>query len=155
MYIHKSARPYLSERHSQSLNNALRLLNNFRRWNVVKFNVKDGTRLSFLEYENFDCTEFPCLMRSCQVDLTSQTTKNRNHSTENPPVLHRKELLMYPGYPGLAKFQQLTAQLENMGAFKNIVKLGTKLRWQDELYRLNIVIKDHTATNSSCQDHVS
>ena len=52
-----------------------------------------------------------------------------------------------PGnHPDHEKFQGLTAQLESMGAFKNIVKLGTKHRWEDELTKLNIVIKDHVAT---------
>ena len=43
------------------------------------------------------------------------------------------------------KFESLTKTLEKFGAFKNITKLGTKLRWEDELNRLGIVVKDHKA----------
>jgi len=53
---------------------------------------------------------------------------------------------VHPNHPDRAKFLNLTAQLEDLGAFKNIVKLGTKHRWEDELTKLNIVIKDHVAT---------
>lgn len=146
MYAHKSAKPLLLEKYSQSLNKSLQLLNDFELWNVVKFNLKDGTKLSFLEYESFEKHEFPCLIQSCQVDLQTQSIKVRKHSTFNPPVLHRKELLIRPDHPEATKFKKLTLQLEALGAFKNVVKLGTKIRWADELNRLNIVIKDHIAT---------
>ena len=145
MYAHKSALPFLLQKHFQSLKNSRHLISNFRHWNVVKFDLKTNTKLSFLEYESFEEIEFPCLLQSCQVDLKLQTIKIRNHSVTNPPVLHRKELLICPDHPKLKKFQTLTHQLEVLGAFKNIVKLGTKLRWQEELERLNIVIKDHIA----------
>ena len=154
MYAHKGALPFLTDRQSRSLKNSLQLLSNFRLWNVVKFNLKDVEKLSFLEYESFEKTEFPCLIQSCQVDLKLQIIKIRKHSATNPPVLHRKELLMRPDHPDLTKFQSLTLQLENLGAFKNIVKLGTKLRWQDELDGLNIVIKDHVVTKTGRPNNV-
>ena len=154
MYAHNSARPLLSAEYSKLLNESLHLLNDFKHWNVVKFDLKNYKKLSFLEYESFEKTEFPCLIQSCQVDLEFQTAKIRNHSKSNPPVLHRKELLMRPDHPELTKFQSLTLQLENLGAFKNIVKLGTKLRWQDELDGLNIVIKDHVVTKTGRPNNV-
>lgn len=146
MYAHKSATSLLQKKHSHSLNKSLQLLNDFEHWNVIKFNLRDDTNLSFLEYESFEKHEFPCLIQSCQVDLKAHTIKVRKHSTFNPPVLHRKELLIRPDHPEANKFKKLTLQLETLGAFKNIVKLGTKNRWADELNRLNIVIKDHIAT---------
>jgi DNA phosphorothioation-associated putative methyltransferase len=154
MYAHKSALPFLPDKSTRSFNNALPFLRDLKDWNVIKFSHSHIEKLSFLEYESFEETEFPCLIRSCQIDLKLQTIKPRKYSTANPPVLHRKELLMRPDYPGLAKFQNLTLQLETLGAFKNIVKLGTKLRWQDELNRLSIVIKNHTATKISIQNDV-
>jgi hypothetical protein len=126
----------------------LQLLRDFKHWNVIKFSLKDVKKLSFLEYESFAETEFPGLIHSCQVNLNLQSIKIRKHSTSNPPVLHRKELLMRPDHPELNKFRSLTLQLESLGAFKNIVKLGTRLRWQDELDGLKIVIKDHVATQT-------
>ena len=59
--------------------------------------------------------------------------------------MHRKELLIDPARSDYQKFESLTKTLEKFGAFKNITKLGTKLRWEDELNRLGIVVKDHKA----------
>ena len=105
----------------------------FRNLECDKIKYKNPEQLSFLEYESFEQAEFPSLFRSCQVDLQLQKTSSQTALSNNPPVLHRKELLVHPNHPDAKNSRDLTAQLENMGAFKNIVKLGTKLRWQDEL----------------------
>jgi len=145
MYIHKSGQKLLSKEYLKTIEKSLPLLSDFSTWNVIKLNIKNPKQLSFLEYESFKYYEFPTLFRSCQVDLQLQKIKVRRHSANNPPVLHRKELLVHPNHPELEKFQRLTAELENMGAFKNIVKLGTKLRWQEELVRLQITVQNHMA----------
>ena len=155
MYAHKSAMPLISIEQEHLLKQCELLIPDFKFWNVVKFNQKDNNRLSFLKYESFEETEFPALIESCQVDLMLKTAKIRNHSVTNPPVLHRKELLMHPDHPKLEKFQSLTTELQRLGAFKNIVKLGTKLRWRDELDRLNIAIKDHVAHKTGKPNNVS
>ena len=154
-YAHKSGLPFLSKDFSKILEKSLPLLSEFTKWNVVKFNLKKTENISFLKYEDFETVDFPSLLDSCQVNIRNQTIKIRKHSINNPPVLHRKELLISPNHHDLIKFQRLTLQLEAMGAFKNIIKLGTKLRWQDELDRLNIVVEDHIATKSMNQKHVS
>ena len=146
MYIHKSGQKLVSSNYSDAIEKSLLLLRDFSTWNVIKLNIKNPEKLSFLEYESFEHAEFPILFRSCQVDLKLKKIQIRQHSKNNPPVLHRKELLVHPNHPDRAKFLNLTAQLEDLGAFKNIVKLGTKHRWEDELTKLNIVIKDHVAT---------
>jgi DNA phosphorothioation-associated putative methyltransferase len=146
MYAHINALSVLPYKYRSITEAAIKLNNEFYAWNVVKISLKDGEKLSLLEYDNFDMTEFPCLHHSCQIDLKMGSLKIRKHSSKNPPVLHRKELLVHPEYPELAKFKNLTLQLEKLGAFANIVKLGTKLRWQDELNRLKIDVKNHDAT---------
>ena len=145
MYIHKSGQKLIASNYSDAIKKSLPLLSDFATWNVIKLNIKNPEQLSFLEYESFEQAEFPSLFRSCQVDLNLKKTSVRQHSIINPPVLHRKELLVHPNHPKREKFQNLTDQLENMGAFKNIVKLGTKLRWQDELVRLQITVQNHVA----------
>jgi DNA phosphorothioation-associated putative methyltransferase len=147
MYSHISALPVLPDQYRSVIEVAIELNSDFDTWNVVKLSLKDTEKLSLLEYDNFDMTEFPCLHHSCQIDLKMETLKLRKHSSKNPPVLHRKELLVHPEYPELTKFKNLTLQLEKLGAFANIVKLGTKLRWQDELKRLKISVKNHEATS--------
>ena len=146
MYIHKSGQKLIASNYSDAIEKSLPLLNDFATWNVIKLNIKNPEKLSFLEYESFEQAEFPVLFRSCQIDLKLRKIQIREHSKNNPPVLHRKELLVHPNHPGREKFLSLTAQLEDLGAFRNIVKLGTKHRWEDELAKLNIVIKDHVVS---------
>jgi hypothetical protein len=149
MYIHKSGQKLIASNYAEAIKKSLPLLRDFSTWNVIKLNIKNPKKLSFLEYESFEHAEFPSLFRSCQVDLNLKKTTVRQHSNINPPVLHRKELLMHPNHPEREKFKNLTDQLENMGAFKDIVKLGTKLRWQAELARLEITVHNHLATRTS------
>ena len=146
MYIHKSGQKFIASNYSDAIEKSLPLLSDFATWNVIKLNIKNPEKLSFLEYESFEQAEFPVLFRSCQIDLKLRKIQIREHSKNNPPVLHRKELLVHPNHPGREKFLSLTAQLEDLGAFRNIVKLGTKHRWEDELAKLNIVIKDHVVS---------
>ena len=149
MYIHKSGQKLIASNYSDAIEKSLPLLSDFATWNVIKLNIKNPEKLSFLEYESFEQAEFPVLFRSCQIDLKLRKIQIREHSKNNPPVLHRKELLVHPNHPDREKFQGLTAQLENMGAFENIVKLGTKLRWQAELARLAITVHNHLAIRTS------
>ena len=146
IYVHISALPLLSDKYQSKAEAGIKLNDEFDTWNVVKINIKDSDKLSFLEYDNFDIKEFPCLHHSCQIDLKIGSLKFRKYSSKNPPILHRKELLTNPEHPELAKFKNLTLQLEKLGAFSNVVKLGTKLRWQDELKRLKIHVKNHEVT---------
>ena len=144
-YFHKSAIHIINNHFRELISKASTLNENSCKWNVVKFDNQDSNRLSFLKYQSFDDFAFPCLEKSYQVNLNELTFKSRNHSKTNPPVLHRKELLIDPARSDYKKFESLTKTLEKFGAFKNITKLGTKLRWEDELNRLGIVVKDHKA----------
>lgn len=155
IYVHKSALHLLSIEHTQAINKATNLNWENYAWNVLKLNKQDKNKLSFLDYQDFDEYEFPCLNNSYQIDLKNCMFSGRKHSSSNPPVLHRKELLINRNHPSFRKFSNLTKTLEELGAFKNIVKLGTKLRWKDELDRLNIVVTDHVATRAGKKNNVS
>ena len=144
-YFHQSALHIIDSQYRDLIAKATILNVNSCKWNVVKFDNQDRNRLSLLEYQCFNDNEFPCLEKSYQVNLKELTFKSRKHSKTNPPVLHRKELLIDPACLDYQKFESITKTLEKFGAFKNISKLGTKLRWEDELDRLGIVVKDHKA----------
>lgn len=144
-YFHQSALHLIDSAHLEAIKKATELNQHNCDWNVVKFDKKNEQKLSFLDYQRFDEFEFPCLKLSYQIDLDELTFKSRKHSNVNPPVLHRKELLIDPNHPNFKKFKDFTKTLENLGAFENITKLGTKLRWESELSRLFIATKDHKA----------
>ena len=154
-YFHQSAIHIINNHFRELISRASTLNENSCKWNVVKFDNQDNNRLSFLEYQCFNDYEFPCLEKSYQVNLNELTFKSRNHSKTNPPILHRKELLIDPACLDYQKFESLTKTLEKFGAFKNITKLGTKLRWDDELNRLGIIVKDHKAVLNGNISNVS
>jgi len=154
-YFHQSALHIIDSQYRDLIAKASILNENSCKWNVVKFDNQDSNRLSFLNYQSFDDYAFPCLEKSYQANLNELTFNSRNHSKTNPPVLHRKELLIDPAHSDYQKFESLTKTLEKFGAFKNITKLGTKLRWEDELNRLGIVVKDHKAKLFGNKSNVS
>ena len=142
-YFHQSALHIIDSQYRDLIARASILNENLCKWNVVKFDNQDSNRLSFLKYQSFDDFAFPCLEKSYQVNLNELTFKSRNHSEKNPPVLHRKELLIDPSYHNYEIFCKLTKELEKLGAYKNITKLGTRLRWEEELQRLGIIVQGH------------
>lgn len=97
--------------------------------NVVKLNLRSG-RISLLEYEPFEESAFPTLLGSWVIEPTSYTPTYRTYRTSlNPPILHRKELLVAPNYPGREEWQRLTAEAEELGLFDNTRTIGFKKNW--------------------------
>lgn len=75
---------------------------------LVKFST-DQPRVSYLSYPDFDTDAHSALQWSVQVDLvTSQVGARNYNSTDNPPVLHRKETFVTSDYPLYQPFAELT-----------------------------------------------
>ena len=142
-YFHKSAVSMLADVEKAKLLKCLDLIDATTLWNVVKFDLKDPNKVSFLEYSNFSDDAFPVLLNGTNIDLSLKTIKHRAYSLSNPPVLHRKELLLPPSDPNRVKYVALTEELEELGAFINVSELGTKQRWLKRLEELGIEIFEH------------
>jgi len=113
---------------------ALANLNSGVEYNVIKYDGKSKT-LSLLWYPNFFEQPFPALEKSYRVDLNTQRVEKRSYqSSLNPPILHRKELLIGKDTPNIEQYRQLTATAEQLGLFENPIKIGFKQAW-DELIR--------------------
>lgn len=83
-------------------------------YNVIKFRT-DAPRLSFLSYPSFDEDPHPALHRAFAVDLaTGKTYASSYQDNINPPILHRKELLVGPDHPRYGEFASLTAAEEEV-----------------------------------------
>jgi hypothetical protein len=105
-----------------------------RDYNVIKYNGK-SSMLSLLWYPNFFEEPFPALATSFRIDLTQQKVEKRSYQTSlNPPILHRKELLLGRDTPNIEQFKQLTETAEQLGLFENPIKIGFKQAW-DALIR--------------------
>jgi hypothetical protein len=99
-------------------------LNPGAEFNVIKID-KASNQISLLDYEDFFDSPFPALKRSCVVHLASGRTKRLSYDpSKNPPILHRKELLLPYDHHQAPIFAALTQQLEAAGLFHNPHRIG-------------------------------
>ena len=122
---------------STELANIRRGLNlDFRPFNVVKLDA--GHRIRFLLYEDFE-VPFPTLLAANSCDLHRRTVRRTDYSQRlNPPILHRKELLLPEDHPLVPEAAAITERLEPQGAFRFTAMIGTRLGWQKRLAELRL-----------------
>lgn len=105
-------------------------------YNVVKLDRR--SRISFLDYGDFT-VPFPVLEATVACELVSGTTRRIAYSADgNPPILHRKELLLAADDPLAQAGARLTACLEARGAFVDSHLIGTRAGWNRSLAKLGI-----------------
>ena len=98
--------------------------------NVIKLNINSG-RISLLEYINFEADPFPILGDSWLIEPTSTKPIFRTYRTSlNPPILHRKELLVGITYPNRDKWCSTTDEATAIGLFENTKIIGFKKNWE-------------------------
>lgn len=111
-------------------------------YNVAKIS-SDGRSISLLNYENFDEDAHPGLLHSVRVYLPRAEYTIRNYSnSDNPPILHRKELLVDPLHPLYRSFQELSVQEERLGLLGN-PSIGARVGWSTLLRENGFVIDGH------------
>lgn len=102
-----------------------------QRINVAKINTRTA-RVSLLEYPAFDDDPFPALASSWTMRSGSESSfVLRSYADSlNPPVLHRKELLVGPEHPARARWAATTQAAEAIGLFNEPGVIGFQLNWQ-------------------------
>jgi DNA phosphorothioation-associated putative methyltransferase len=146
-YLHRSA--------EESLPAVLRVLTFAARqivgevdYNIVKF-AMDGRKISFLKYKDFDNEAHPELLHSVRVHLPSASYAIRDYSSsENPPILHRKESFVDPLYQNYSAFARLTRQEEDLGLLSR-VDIGFKSEWRRLLSERKLHIAGHEVCEGS------
>src|SRR5208283_3233269 len=99
-------------------------------FNVVKFRT-DAPRLSFLHYPGFFERAHPSLEEAVSIDLCSgRSLRTAYRDSLNPPILHRKELLLGPDHPRFQEFAALSAAEEQAGLYDNTVVIGFRINWE-------------------------
>ncbi len=99
-------------------------------YNVIKY-PSNGQYVSLLSYIDFLDSPFPALAYSYRIDLTTERVEKRNYQHSfNPPILHRKELLLSADHPRQAEFHELTQTAEQLGLFDNPVTIGFQKNWE-------------------------
>lgn len=105
---------------------------------------RDEPKISYLCYPDFDSDPHPPLRNSLRVDLRTFHLKVRDfQQSENPPILHRKELFVDADYSQRAVFASLTKMEEEAGLFVNPAKIGTRQAWEDLLRNSGVRLDGH------------
>ena len=105
-------------------------------FNVVKLDAR--YRVSFLSYESFTAP-FPALLAARVCDLRRNSVREIDYAgRRNPPILHRKELLLPHDNPIAVASIRITEHLEELGAFADTRRIGTREGWCQHLAALGI-----------------
>ena len=119
-------------------------------YNILKF-AMDGRKVSFLKYKYFDEQAHPTLLHSVRVHLPSASYAIRDYSSsENPPILHRKETFVDALYPEYGTFAELTRQEDELGLLSQS-DIGFRQRWEAILIERNLVVAGHSIAAADLQ----
>jgi DNA phosphorothioation-associated putative methyltransferase len=144
-YVHVDAFHILSADALRRLAAAERLTQTERghRFNVARFD-SSSDRISLLHYPAFFEDAFPALRESWQVDLASSRVGHRTYQNSfNPPVLHRKELMLANDHPRRREFEALTKMAEDMGLFRDPTRIGFREQWIGLVREMGYRIVNH------------
>jgi len=111
--------------------------------NVYKLH-RVKSQVSYLSYPTFDKDPHPAAHDTVVANLDEFRVFYRNYSeSDNPPILHRKEDLVPPDYPGRDKFARLTAQEERAGLFEDTDVIGFRRHWEEILEDRGVELRGH------------
>ncbi len=146
LYVHTSALNNLNPTLRVYEGCASRTFGQLEQTTIIKFRA-DKPKVSYLYYPDFDTDAHPALHSSMQANLSSLYVDFRDYSSsENPPILHRKETFVDKTYPNYEKFARLTAQEEKHDLLSNPISIGTLKNWQERLDDKKIQIRGHKIT---------
>jgi DNA phosphorothioation-associated putative methyltransferase len=143
LYLHRDTLGALGEAEQALVREAGRLVGDFP-WNVVKLDPERPGRVGLLCYEPFKAAPFPALLESALVDVRAgRVTRRSFQRSANPPILHRKELLLPEGHPDRERYAALTRSLERLGLFVETSRIGFRQTWEARLAAAAVRIVDH------------
>lgn len=98
--------------------------------NVAKINVVTG-RVSLLSYPDFFDSPFPVLAATWVFPPgAAEPAWSRTYTDSlNPPILHRKELLVPSSHPQRERWANITKTAESLGLFEDVATIGFRLNW--------------------------
>lgn len=113
-------------------------------YNLVRIDV-DGPCVALLNYPDFFAEPFPALRESWLVNLEQGTVAYRTYADSlNPPILHRKELLLPADHPRRAEYAALTETAEAIGLFDQPTRIGYQRQWLALVREKSYRIEGHT-----------
>lgn len=148
LYIHVSALGLLDEDTRRRIEGAERVIG--PNWNVAKADTRSVT---LLVYEDFDAVAFPLLLRAWRLDEFGSIRFLDYSTRENPPILHRKELLLRHDDPRRGAFAELTRDAEARGLLADAHKIGTLLGWKARLQEKGVEVVGHRLAEAAVARH--
>jgi hypothetical protein len=86
-------------------------------WQVLKLYKRDF-KIALLSYPTFFEDPYPPLNKSYTVDLSKLSVRAARYtSSENPPIVHRRETLIAPARPQIAFFSTFSRDGEAIGLY--------------------------------------
>ena len=131
LYVHIDAIAHLPTNIQQIIAQAFAIvgLHLTKHANVIRIE-RDTPYVALLHYPYFFDTPFPPLKESWRVDTNGNVVTHRTYENSlNPPILHRKELLLSPAHPRVAEYQSLTDSAETLGLFDDTTRIGYHVQW--------------------------
>lgn len=111
--------------------------------NIIKMH-RGEPKISYLTYPDFDTDPHSPLAESLTVHLQTFRVKTRRFSTSNNrPILHRKELFVTTDYPLHSKFARLTRIEESKGLYEDTSRIGMQEAWNETLLQKGLYLRGH------------
>ena len=143
LYVHASALENLDPTLQKLEQLARKVTAQVEKATIIKFSF-NKPQIVYLFYPDFDTEAHPALQSSIQVNLNSLKASERDYSTtDNPPVLHRKETFIATDHPLYPTFAWLTKQEEVLGLLDDSRGIGFRNAWEQRLQERKLVIHDH------------
>jgi DNA phosphorothioation-associated putative methyltransferase len=148
IYLHVDAFNEIPDDLSQftkNVANALRVTS----WNVAKFSRKEF-KLSLLFYPNFYEDSYPALEQAITVDLKKLEHRVISYKdSDNPPILHRKELFIPKTHQMYGLFCEITKEGEDVGLYENTRIIGFRETWKNLIEKKGYILKGGRIVKSS------
>ena len=143
LYIHRSALDQLSPTLRVYEGCARSLLGEMEDANIIRLGRKQP-KVSYSAYPAFNEDPHPALAWSYLVDLQKlKATFREYRDSENPPILHRKELFLSPVHPDYAKFQRVTQSEVRHGLLDEPHRIGHQRGWDNRLEGMGWELRGH------------
>lgn len=159
-YIHVSLLERLPEAVRSRVKDGISLtgLTADKEFNVVRLS-SSMSNMSLLDYPTFFDEAFPVLHRSWSIDFDQKKYRYRSYeSSVNPPILHRKELLLARDHPCRDTFKGLTEAAEQIGLFDDPARIGFRKTFENIIKQRGYRVAEHALipiANSEIEDSLN
>ena len=117
--------------------------------NLVKLHRVSG-KVAYLSYPDFETDPHPALLRSVKLNWRTRELDCWDYlSSDNPPILHRKETFLPAEHPLREKFARLTRREEQHGLLEETATIGTRNGWNARLAACGFQLRGHRLVRRS------